>query len=71
VEQKVLADRLDRLEQVPVEPLYELLARGAWMRGLDFEALSGKHLQPLCSAMQRVALWHAPRVMARGVALAT
>ena len=40
MEQQILAHCLDRLEQPPVEPLCELLARSSRMRRLDRHALS-------------------------------
>ena len=57
-EQQVLAHRLDRFERPPVQPLDDPLRRGARMGRLHLHALPGQHLQPLGSAVERIALWH-------------
>ena len=57
-EQQVLAHRLDRLERQPVQPLDDPLRRGARMRRLHLHALPCQHLQPLGSAVERIALGH-------------
>ena len=61
-EEEVLPDGLDRLEQAPVETLRELLPGGPRMRRLDLDSLSGEHLEPTGRPVERVSLWHAPRL---------
>ena len=55
---EVLADRLDRLEPPPVEPLGDPLGLRPRVRRLDLEPLADEQLEPRRGAVERVALRH-------------
>jgi MerR family transcriptional regulator, light-induced transcriptional regulator len=63
MQQKVLADRLDRFKRSAVETLCEPLRGGAWMRRLHLDLLSRQNLQPPCRAVQRIAFGHSRSVV--------
>ncbi len=57
-QEQVLADRLDPLEPLPVEPLGDVQYRGARMRGLHLEPLAHQGLQIPRYAVDAVAFGH-------------
>ena len=62
-DQQVLADRVDRLEQTPVEPLGKPLAGSSRVRRLHLHALTDEHLQPRGGPVERVGFGHAGSVV--------
>ena len=57
-EEQVLARGLDRFEHEPVQPLGQLLGRGARVRRLHVDLLADEHLQPQRGPVERIALRH-------------
>jgi hypothetical protein len=60
-EEEVLADRVDRLENAAVDPLGDVLHRGARVRRLGLDPLADEHLEPLRGACECVPLWHSSK----------
>ena len=58
VQNEVLAERLDREQPAPVEPLGDALGLRPRVWGLHLEALADEDLQSVRGSMDRVALGH-------------
>ena len=64
-EQEILPHRVDRLEPMPVQTLHQPLPARPRVRRLHLDGLADEHLETLCGAMERIALWHSESLRLR------